>query len=86
MFELGRKPFQVILVVFLDRKSQRMSVPTDRQTLSMHRYLQLQGFCCSVGRPLNVGSKNKKLLGGHNAPLGLHTNCSPTGLGQYNSL
>ena len=33
MFELGRKPSQVILVVFLDRKSpksQRKSVPTVR--------------------------------------------------------
>ena len=29
-----------------------MSVPTDRQTLSMHRYLQLQGVRCSVGTPL----------------------------------
>ena len=55
MFELGRKPSQVILVLFLHRKlqkSQRISVPTDRQTLSMHRYLQSQGFRRSVGTPL----------------------------------
>ena len=55
MFELGRKPSQVILVLFLHRKeqkSQRISVPTDRQTLLMHRYLQSQAFCGSVGTPL----------------------------------
>ena len=55
MFELGRKLSQVILVVFLDRKwqkSQRISVPTDQQTLLMHQYLQSQGFCCSVGTAL----------------------------------
>ena len=43
MFELGRKPSQVILVLFFHRKeqkSQRISVPTDRQTILMHRYLQ----------------------------------------------
>ena len=32
--------------------SQQRSVPTDRQTLSMHRYLQSQGFRPSVGTPL----------------------------------
>ena len=55
MFEFGRKPSQVILVVLLDQKSQksqRISVPTDRQTLSMHRYLSLQGLRRSVGTPL----------------------------------
>ena len=29
-----------------------MSVPTDRQTISMHRYLQSKCFRCSVGTPL----------------------------------
>ena len=55
MFELGRKQSQVILVLFLHRKeqkSQRISVPTDRQTLSMHRYLQCQALRRSVGTPL----------------------------------
>ena len=33
-----------------------------------------------------VGSKNKKHLRGHNTPLGHHTNCGPTGLGQYYNL
>ena len=51
MFELGRKPSQVILVVFLDQKSQklqRISVPTDRQTLSMHQYLLIESHRRSV--------------------------------------
>ena len=55
MFELGRKPSQVILVVFLDQKlqkSQRISVPTDQQTLSMHRYLLIESHRRSVGKPL----------------------------------
>ena len=55
MFELGHKPSQVILVLFLHRKeqkSQSISVPTDRQTLSMHRYLPSQAFRCYVGTPL----------------------------------
>ena len=55
MFEHGRKPSQEILVVFLHRKwqkLQRISVPTDRQTLLMHRYLQSQGSRRSVGTPL----------------------------------
>ena len=34
-----------------------MSVPTDQQTFSMHRYLQSQGFRCSVGTPLNTHEK-----------------------------
>ena len=57
MFELGRKPSQVVLVVFLDQKSQksqRISVPTDRQTLSMHRYLLIESHHCSVGTPLQM--------------------------------
>ena len=32
--------------------SQQRSVPTDGQTLSMHRYLQSQGSRHSVGTPL----------------------------------
>ena len=32
--------------------SQEKSVPTVRQTLSMHRYLQSQGLHRSVGTPL----------------------------------
>ena len=54
MFELGRKPSQVILVVFLDQKlqiSQRISVPTDRQMLSMHQYLLIE----SHRTPLKIG-------------------------------
>ena len=46
---------KAISVVFLNRnwqKSQRLSVPTDRQTLSMHQYLQSQGLRRSVGTPL----------------------------------
>ena len=62
MFELGRKPSQVILVPFLHRKkqkSQRLSVPTDRQTLLMHRYLQSQGFRRSVDKPLYFDDSKK---------------------------
>ena len=33
--------------------SQQRSVPTYRQTLLMHRYLQSQGLRCSVGTPLH---------------------------------
>ena len=32
--------------------SQQRSVPTDRQTLSIHQYLQSQGFHRSVGTTL----------------------------------
>ena len=55
MFELGRKPSQVIVIVCLDQKSQksqRISVPTDRQTLSIHRYLLIESNRRSVGTPL----------------------------------
>ena len=55
MFELGRKPSQVIFVLSLDQKSQksqRISVPTDRQTLLMHRYLLIESHRRSVGTPL----------------------------------
>ena len=34
--------------------SQQRSVPTDRQTLLMHRYLQSQGSVHSVGTPLDA--------------------------------
>ena len=57
MFELGCKPSQVNLVVSLDQKSQksqRVSVPTDRQTLSIHRYLLIESHRRSVGTPLMV--------------------------------
>ena len=56
MFELDRKPSQLVLVVFSDQKSQksqRISVPTDRQTLSMHRYLLIKSHRRSVGTPLD---------------------------------
>ena len=56
MFELGQKSSQVILVVSLDRKwqkLQRISVPTDQQTILMHRYLQSLIFRRSVGTPLS---------------------------------
>ena len=61
MFELGRKPSQVILIVFLDQKSQksqRISIPTDRQTLSMHRYLLIESHRRSVGTTLHA-NKNE---------------------------
>ena len=55
MFELGRKASQAILVVFLDHKkekSQMISVPTDRLTLSMHRYLLIESHCGLWVHPL----------------------------------
>ena len=51
-----RSWLKAISAVFYHRnwqRPQRISVPTDRQTLSMHQYLQSQGFCCSVGTPLD---------------------------------
>ena len=42
--------------------SQQKSVPTDRQTLLMHRYLQPQGLRRSVGTPLHLQPrKNAKI-------------------------
>ena len=63
MFELGRKASQAILVVFLDHKkekSQMISVPTDRLTLSMHRYLLIESHRRSVGTPLNAQPSSRK--------------------------
>ena len=57
MLELGRKPSKVILVVFFNRKLQkwqRISVPTDRQTLSMHPYLLIESHPLSVDTPLKA--------------------------------
>ena len=55
MFEFNRNP-KIALSVdnHFDECpiSQQRSVPTDRQTLSMHQYLQSQGFRRSVGTPL----------------------------------
>ena len=78
MFELGRKPSQVILVVFLDQKlqkSQRISVPTDRQTLSMHQYLLIENHRRSVGTPLKVTCTMSKAVhcGVSSSFLMLHT-------------
>ena len=81
MFELGRKPFQVILVVFLDRKyqqSQWISVPTDRQTLSLHRYLLIESHRRPVGTPLyeairwsELGNRNDASYSGNTCPCAI---------------
>ena len=68
MFELGRKPSQVISVLFFTSNAKIAKdnyplrfllfdvkkITTDGQTLVMHRYLQSQGFRRSVGTPLHV--------------------------------
>ena len=57
MFEFSRNQK---IALFVDKHfdecplSQQRSVPTDRQTLSMHRYLQSQGSLHSVATPLKA--------------------------------